>query len=208
MARMFRRGMLFAILPLAVAAAAPTAINSAEIAQIQAYLNGITTLKARFVQVAPNGALSQGTAWLDRPGRMRFQYDPPSPLLLVAGHGFVVYHDSSLDQTSNIPLGATPLGILLSDHIRLTGGDVTVTDFRNLPGEILMTVVWNSHPSDGGLTLVFATNPLSLRRWVVADATGQRTTVTLSDIQLGGKFDQNLFNYVNPDFFKNHQSNG
>jgi outer membrane lipoprotein-sorting protein len=205
---MFRRVLLSAILPLALATAAPTATNSAEIAQIQAYLNGITTLKAHFVQVAPNGALSQGTAWLDRPGRMRFQYDPPSPLLLVAGHGFVVFHDSSLDQTSNIPLGATPLGILLSDHIRLTSGDVTVTDLRNLPGEIVMTVVWNSRPSDGSLTLVFATDPLTLRQWVVTDATGQRTAVTLSDIQFGGKFDQSLFNFVNPDFFRNHQGNG
>ncbi len=205
---MFRRVLLFAIFPLALAAAAPTATNSAEIAQIQSYLNGITTLKAHFVQVAPNGALSQGTAWLDRPGRMRFQYDPPSPLLLVAGHGFVVFHDSSLDQTSNIPLGATPLGILLSDHIRLIGGDLTATDLRNLPGEIVMTVVWNSHPSDGSLTLVFATNPLTLRQWVVSDATGQRTAVTLSDIQFGGKFDQSLFNFVNPEFFRNHQGNG
>ena len=66
------------------------------------------TLKAHFLQVAPNGAISQGTAWLDRPGRMRFQYDPPSPLLLVAGHGLVVFHDKSLNQTSNIPLSAGP----------------------------------------------------------------------------------------------------
>ncbi len=205
---MLRRRFLLALMPLAIAAAAPTASNSSEIAEIQNYLNSITTLKAHFVQVAPNGAVTQGAAWLERPGRMRFQYDPPSPLLLVAGHGLVVFHDSSLDQTSNVPLGATPLGILLSDHIRLTGGDVTVTDLRNLPGQIMLTLVWNSHPSDGSLTLVFSTNPLTLRQWVVTDATTQRTTVTLSDIQLGGKFDQSLFEYINPHFFQNHQSNG
>lgn len=204
--RMLRR--LFLVLPvLSLVAAAPVG-TSTEIAQLQQYLNSITTLKAHFVQVAPNGAISQGTAWLDRPGRMRFQYDPPSPLLLVAGHGLFVFHDSSLDQTSNVPLGATPLGILLADNIRLTGGNVTVTDLRNLPGEIMATLVWNAHPTDGSLTLVFTTDPLTLRQWTVTDATTQRTTVTLSNIELGGKFDQDLFQFVNPQFFQNHQSNG
>jgi len=203
---MFRR--LFLVLPLLLLVAAAPAGNSAEIAQIQEYLNSITTLKAHFVQVAPNDAISQGTAWLERPGRMRFQYDPPSPLLLVAGHGLFVFHDSSLDQTSNLPLGATPLGILLADHIQLSGGDVTVTDLRKLPGEVLATLVWNAHPTDGSLTLVFTTDPMTLRQWTVTDATGQRTTVTLSNIELGEKFKQDLFEFINPQFFQNHQGNG
>ena len=62
-------------------------------ARITTYLDGLRTMKAHFLQVAPSGAITQGTVWLDRPGRMRFQYDPPSPLLLVAGHGLVVFHD-------------------------------------------------------------------------------------------------------------------
>ena len=88
----------------------PTPQDKADLGRIETYLDGLRTLKARFLQVAPNGALSQGTAWLERPGRMRFQYDPPSPFLLVAGHGLVVFHDRSLNQTSNIPIGRTPLG--------------------------------------------------------------------------------------------------
>lgn len=203
---MLRR--LFLILPLLSLLAAAPVGNSTEITQIQQYLNGITTLKAHFVQVAPNGAISQGTTWLDRPGRMQFQYDPPSPLLLVAGHGLFVFHDASLNQTSNIPLGATPLGILLADNVELTGGNVTVTDLRNLPGEVMTTLVWNAHPTDGSLTLVFTTDPLTLRQWTVTDATGQRTTVTLSNIELGGKFDQGLFRFINPQFYQYHQGNG
>src|SRR5579859_35045 len=92
-------------LPLLVALAPPlvasaqaqgvqlTAQDRADLARIEAYLNGLHTLKARFLQVAPDGATSQGTAWLQRPGRMRFQYEPPSPLLLVAGHGLFVFYD-------------------------------------------------------------------------------------------------------------------
>jgi outer membrane lipoprotein-sorting protein len=181
--------------------------DQATIARIQAYLNSIHTLKAHFIQVAPNGAIAQGTAWLDRPGRMRFQYDPPSPLLLVAGHGLVVFHDSSLDQTSNIPLRSTPLGILLADKVVLSG-DVTVTALRRLPGQIQVTLVRSANPSEGSLTLVFSDNPLALRQWMVTDAQGQRTTVTLTNIELGGNFDQSLFEFIDPRFFRNHQGNG
>lgn len=201
-----RRLTLAALVPLAFGvpmhprpaqaqAAATASADQAELARIQAYLNGLRTLKAHFVQVAPNGAISRGTAWLQRPGRMRFQYDPPSPLLLVAGHGLVVFHDSSLDQTSNIPLGFTPLGILLADHISLNG-DVRVTSLNRLPGEIELTLVRAARPTEGSLALVFTDNPLTLRQWTVTDAQGQRTTVTLTDIELGGTFDQRLFEYV------------
>jgi len=63
----------------------------ADIARVEAYMNGLHTLKSRFLQVAPDGSTAGGVAWVDRPGRMRFQYDPPSPLLLVAGHGLFFF---------------------------------------------------------------------------------------------------------------------
>jgi hypothetical protein len=142
MAAMRRRsflGLPFALALAGAARAAPvaaalTARDQADLNRIEAYLNGIHTLKARFLQVAPDGSTSEGTAWLDRPGRMRFQYDPPSPLLLVAGHSLFFFHDSQLDQTTNLPIGATPLGLLLADHITLTG-EVTVTGITRLPGQ-------------------------------------------------------------------------
>jgi outer membrane lipoprotein-sorting protein len=200
-------GMPVATQAAQVQAAAASPADQAEIARIQAYLNGLITLKAHFVQVAPNGAISQGTAWLERPGRMRFQYDPPSPLLLVAGHGLVVFYDASLGQTSNIPIGVTPLGILLADHISLSG-DVTVTGLNRLPGEIELTLVRTARPTEGGLTLVFTDNPLTLRQWTVTDAQAQRTTVTLTNTELGGTFDQSLFEFVDPRFFQGSHGNG
>lgn len=178
------------------AAAEPQAAQAIE--QVQQYLNSLRSLKAHFLQVAPNGAITQGTAWLERPGRMRFQYDPPTPLLLVAGHGFVLFSDSKLGQTSTIPVGQTPLGILLADHIALTGDGLTVTAVRQLPGQVQITVVRNAAPNEGSLTLIFATDPWTLRQWNVVDAQGQRTTVTLTDIQIGGRFDPSLFEPVAP----------
>ena len=206
MRRMNRRTFLWLYLVPLVADAAraqaqpayqPTPQDRADLGRIETYLDGLRTLKAHFLQVAPNGAISQGTAWLERPGRMRFQYDPPSPLLLVAGHGLVVFHDSSVDQTSNIPIGRTPLGILLADHVRLQG-DVTVTAMQHLPGQIQVSLVRTASPGDGTLTLIFADNPLTLRQWTVLDAQRQETHVTLYNVETGGKFDPKLFEYIDP----------
>ena len=192
-----------AILPLSRSASAaqgttPAQLTPAEqetLDQIAAYLNSLTSLKAKFLQIAPDGSVSQGLAWMERPGRMRFQYDPPSPYLLVAGHGLLVFHDSSLNQTTNILLSSTPLGVLLSPHIEFSGA-VTVTDFQQLPGEIDLTLVRTASPGAGSLTLVFSTNPLQLRQWAVRDAQDKVTRVTLYDVELGGRFPDHLFTYV------------
>lgn len=178
-----------------------TAQDHADLARIEASLNALHTLKARFLQVAPNGATSGGIAWLDRPGRMRFQYDPPSPLLLVAGHSLLVYYDRELKQTTNIPLDSTPLGLLLRDNLKLAG-DVTVTGIERVPGQIQVTMVRTSSPGDGSLTLVFADNPLALRQWVVIDSQRQETRVSLFNVELGGTFDPDMFTFIDPKFIR------
>lgn len=180
-----------------------SAQDRADIARVETYLNSIRTLHSRFLQVAPSGATSEGQAWLERPGRMRFQYDPPSPFLLVGGHGLLVFNDSQLKQTSNIPLGQTPLGILLQDNLRLSGA-VTVSRVVRLPGQLQVTLYRTASPQDGSLTLVFADNPLALRSWVTTDAQRQETRVTLYNAQLGGSFDQKLFEFIDPRFFQNN----
>jgi outer membrane lipoprotein-sorting protein len=200
-------GLLPALLPAAAhaqARAAPlTATDQADVARIQAYLNSIRALHARFLQVAPDGRTSEGQAWLERPGRMRFQYDPPSPFLLVAGNGLVVFHDSELQQTSNVPIGSTPLGILLADQVVLSGA-VTVTAFQRLPGQLQVSLQRTASPQEGTLTLIFADPPLTLRQWIVTDAQNKQTTVTLYDVQLGGHFDPKLFQFIDPRFFQNN----
>ncbi len=177
----------------------PTPQDQADLARVESYLDGLRSMKARFLQVAPDGAITRGVVWLERPGRMRFQYDPPSPLLLVAGHGLVVFYDASVNQTSNFPISSTPLGILLSDHVKL-GGGVTVTGMQRMPGQLQVSLVRTASPGDGTLTLVFADNPLVLRQWTVVDAQRRETRVTLYDAQLGGNFDSQLFEFIDPRF--------
>jgi outer membrane lipoprotein-sorting protein len=209
---MKRRALLAAFLLLAPPLAAqprfqPTPQDRADLARIEAYLNGLRSLKANFVQVAPDGSLSAGNAWLARPGRMRFEYFPPSPILLVAGNGLVVFHDRQLQQTSNIFLSQTPLGILLAERVRLSG-DLTVLGLKRAPGALEVTVTRTDSPGEGSLTLYFTDNPLELRQWVVLDAQRNETRVTLSNIQTGGSFDAKLFEFIDPRTMQNDPTRG
>ena len=205
---MKRRTLLLSTLLLPLSAPARAQLRSAvltpqdraDIARVETYLNGVRTLHSRFLQIAPSGATSEGQAWLQRPGRLRFQYDPPSPFLLVGGHGLLVFNDRQLRQTSNIPLGSTPLGLLLEDNLRLSG-DVTVTGLVRQPGGLQVSLVRTKTPADGTLTLIFADVPLALRQWTVIDAQRQETRVTLYNVELGGAFDQSLFTFIDPRFF-------
>ena len=135
---------------------------------------------------------------------MRFQYDPPAPFLLVGGHGLLVFNDSQLRQTSNIPLDQTPLGLLLQDNLKLVGGGITVSRVVRLPGQLQVTLARTASPQDGSLTLIFADNPLTLRSWITTDAQRHETRVTLYNAQLGGTFDQSLFTFIDPRFFQNN----
>ena len=196
-------GLLF---PFA-AHAQSTPQDRTDLARVETYLNSLRNLHSRFLQVAPNGATSEGQAWLSRPGRLRFQYDPPSPFLLVGGSGLLVFYDAKLKQTSNIPLDSTPLGILLQDNLRLSG-EVTVTKVARPPGQLQVSLVRTRSPQDGTLTLIFADQPLALRQWVVLDAQRQETRVTLYNVEMGGTFDPKLFQFIDPKFFQNPSNGG
>lgn len=193
---------LFSALTLSLPAFAqkPMALtpqDRADLARIEVYLNGLRTLKARFLQVSPDGGTTEGNAWLQRPGRMRFEYDKPSPFLLVAGFGSAVFYDSQLNQTTSVPLSTTPLGILLGDDFKLSG-DITVVGINRLPGQIQVTTIRTASPGDGSLTLVFSDAPLALRQWAVMDAQRQETRVSLFAIELGGSFPQRMFEFNDP----------
>lgn len=186
--------------------AAFTPQQNADLARCVAYLNAMRTLKARFLQVGPDGRTSEGTAWIQRPGKLRFQYDPPSPLLLVAGFGVGFFHDSQLGQTTNFPISSTPLSILLADNITLAG-DVTVNGVTRLDGQIQVSVVRTASPGDGSLVMIFTDQPLSLRQWSVIDAQRRETRVTLYNVQLGGSFDNKLFEFADPSLQAPSQDN-
>lgn len=182
---------------LATAAPVPAVLTAQDTLQLQriaAYLNGIRTMTARFQQIANNGAASTGQLWVARPGRMRFEYQPPNPITLLADSVSVYYWDKQLNQTSKYELRSTPAWFFLRDPVSF-GADVIVTRFEQAGAVSRVTVVESAQPDSGSLTLVFSENPLSLRQWIVVDQQAKTTTVSLSAVQFGMALDPTMFQY-------------
>lgn len=173
--------------------------TSEPIARVEAYLNSIGTLHSSFVQINPDGGQVTGELYYARPDKMRLEYDPPSGIVIVADQWQVLYHDRRLKQESRLLTGQTPLGFLLNDEIELDG-DVTVTNFEEAGGELRITLVRTDEPSQGSITLVFAEQPLELRRWTVVDAQGLPTHVVLDGVETGVPLDEELFVFRNRRF--------
>lgn len=190
--------------PLPAGAAAPsvrpaalTPEQQADLQHIQDYLNGIRTLASRFQQYSGDGGVAEGQLYLSRPGRMRFEYDPPVPILLVADGRDIHYYDKEIQQVSDLRVNDTPAGFLLRDTITLAG-DVTVTRFEHHPGVMLVTVLETKEPGQGSVTLVLDDKPLQLRQWTVVDPQQKAVTITLTDPHYGAAIDPKLFYWTDP----------
>lgn len=194
--------LLHAPQPANAAAAPPPAAqlssqDQAELQKIAHYLEGIHTATAKFDQAVASGGDATGYLWLARPGKMRFQYDPPNELLLFADSFYVYSWDPDLKQMTKVGLKSTPAWFLLREPISFTDG-VTVTRFEHSGNTVRVTVVQTAEPDAGSLTMIFTENPPVLRQWTVVDQQGRVTTVALSQLQYGMALDPKLFQYQDP----------
>lgn len=180
--------------PAAAETVAPklSAKDEAILTRVETYLNGIRSFKSRFIQVSQNGGIAEGNIFIQRPGKMRIEYKPPVPILVVATGKLLILYDRELDQTTHLPLGTSPAAFLLEDNVELRE-KVNVTKVRSAEGRIHVSVVERKSPDKGELHLTFLDNPLKLREWVVVDAQRQQTKVVLIDPQEGVKLDPSLF---------------
>lgn len=183
--------LAFSLGPVAGLVASPAraevvtgAASAPELQRVETYLNGLRTLRAQFLQVAPDGATSRGTFLLSRPGRMRIQFDPPVDNFIVADGTFVYFWDAEMKEQSNAPIGSTLADFLLRPDIRLSG-DITVAGVTREAGILEVTVTQTKDPGLGRLTLVFEDKPFQLRKWRVVDAQGLTTEVALSAVETG-----------------------
>lgn len=171
--------------------------DKADIAKIEHYINSITTLKAKFLQVAPNGVTNEGMIYLSRPGKLRVEYAPPSPILIVGTGHWLIYHDSDLEQTSYESLSDNLAGVLVAENVKFSG-KITVTGLTRSRGVIRIIMVMTEDPGAGSLTLTLATTPMKLRQWSVTDPNGQITQVALFNHSFGIKLDKKLFEFTEP----------
>jgi outer membrane lipoprotein-sorting protein len=171
--------------------------DNATILRLQDYLSGLSSIVSDFTQVAPDVTLTGGKFFLQRPGKMRWQYNQPTPILMVSNGSELVYYDYELEQVSHIPMDSTMIGFLAQDKIRFDN-KVGIISLSHTPGVIRIEVSQRKKPDDGQLLLEFSDNPLQLRNMVVTDATHQVTTVSLNNARFGVKLDPELFIFRDP----------
>ena len=174
-----------------------TSDESADIRRIEDYLNGITTMRAKFTQINPDGTSAHGTLYIQRPGLLRFDYAPPESYLIVANGVWFIYVDRELQHASHIPLRQTLAWYLVRDPISLSDG-VSITRFERGPGTMRVSFVETDDPDAGAVTFAFSDRPLELKSWSITDSQRQNTRVTIDSPQFGLTLDRELFRFVAP----------
>jgi outer membrane lipoprotein-sorting protein len=180
-----------AALPLATPAFAtskPLSLN-----EISNYLNKLLSAKGAFTQVNPDGTLSKGTFYIKRPGRMRFEYEPPNDALVIAGQSkLAIFDNRSNAGPQQYPLYKTPLHIILKKNVNLnTSGMITAHQHDGTSTSI--TAQDPEHPNYGNVKLVFTDQPTELRQWIITDESGQKTTVILGKLDKKTRLPGRLF---------------
>lgn len=185
--------LAFALLSPVAAAAQKLPLND-----ISAYLNQLQTAKGDFTQINDDGSISTGTIYIKRPGKVRFEYNPPESALVVAGANTVVIYDKKSNQPAeSYPLSRTPLSIILAKQVDLGRANM-VTGHSYDGTATVVTAQDPENPQYGNIQLKFTGNPVELRQWIINDGNGSVTTVVLGDLQKGGSLPNSLFDTGSP----------
>ena len=191
---MNRRTALMLAPLAALAFGLPARAEIIPLSELSAYLNRLTTAEAEFTQVNADGSTSQGKLFIKRPGRVRFEYAPPDRSLVMAGGGQVAIFDAKSNQPpEQYPLRRTPLNLILARNVDLGAAKMVVGHYE---AQDTTRVVAQDpeHPEYGTIELVFTRDPITLAQWIITDDLGNRTTVMLERMVLGGDLPASLFN--------------
>lgn len=192
---MNRRSLILSSLALtALALPGRAAAQAIPLAELSRYFNGFATAQAQFTQVNPDGSLTTGRLSIHRPGRMRFEYDPPDRSLVIAAGGQVaVFDPRSNTGATQYPLSRTPLNLILAPRVDLTQARMVVAH-RVEENTTVVVAQDPDNPEYGTLRMVFTANPTELRQWKVTDDAGRETTVILGEMTTGMSLSSRLFN--------------
>lgn len=189
--------ILYIVLSVALAIwAGAVSAQQLSLGQMSQYLNQLQTAQGGFTQINQDGTLSTGQIYIKRPGRIRFEYNPPNDALVVAGGGqLAVFDPRSNVGPDRYPLNQTPLGIILEANVDL-GRERMVTNTTSDGTSTTITAQDPDNPQYGNIKLVFTANPTELRQWIITDEFGTETTVILNDLVAGGSIRDIRFNIV------------
>ena len=166
--------------------------------QAQAYLQALTSAQGTFVETGPGGQRREGRFYLQRPGKMRFEYTSPAGLLVVSDGYNVKRYDPRLNNFQQVPLGRTPLSTFLARNVRLDQGVRIDRVTRMSSGAFAITARDSGRPNDGAVVLAFAGDPMRLHEWTITDAQGARTRTQLTALQPASNLASSLFQLRDP----------
>lgn len=200
-----RRNLGLGLAALAALAALPasaqttlSAEDRATLARAQGYLQALTSYQGTFVEIGSGGQRREGRFWLQRPGRMRFEYTSPAGLLVVSDGYNVKRYDPRLNVFRQVPLSQTPLSTFLARNVRLDQGVRIDRVTRSPGGGYTITARDQRRPNDGAVTLVFGGNPVRLMEWSIVDAQGSGTRTQLTTLTPASNLTPALFRLVDP----------
>lgn len=173
------------------ASTAPAAADNNKAQEIANHFASIKTMMGDFVQFGPHGDQSGGKFYIERPGKVRFNYDSPSPMRVISDGRSLVVGNMKLGTWDQYPLSKTPLALLLGDKIDLTGSMV-----RNIKQEPdLVTIVLGDKTIFGDSTITMMFDPATddLRQWTIKDAQGKETSVMIYNVKAGVQFADSVF---------------
>ena len=184
-----------------LALALPASADKLSLSAISSYLNTLRTAEAEFTQINDDGTISTGRILIKRPGRIRFEYNPPEKSLVLASSNAVYVIDLKSNQPpATYPLGRTPLSIILADNVNL--GRAKMVTGHKYDGKATTVVAQDpEHPEYGNIELKFTGPKPQLRQWII-NSEGSRTTVILGDLKTGGAIKNSVFR-VDPYLPKN-----
>ncbi len=166
-----------------------------DLERVSTYLNELGHLAGRFIQISDTGGgIAEGDFYMSERTRLRFEYDAPVPLIFISDGTFVGIANSELETTSQYPIRATPLRVLLRREVDLAA-DANVTAVERVPGQLRIVATEDSGIAQGELTLVFSDPGLELRQWVIVDAQGHRTTIALREVREVDELPRELFRF-------------
>lgn len=182
-----------AVPPVAPAARQFAPPEEADLQRASSYLNSLQSVEGNFLQLSNDGRTAKGTFYLKKPGRIRFEYDKPNPVLIVADGTTVAVQNSQLHTTDRYPIGSTPLRLLLT-NVDLAK-DPHVVSVQHQPGALEVTAEEKNGPATGRMTMYFADtgNTLQLSHWDVVDARGAHTTLSVSGLHTVSDLPPQLF---------------
>ena len=162
------------------------------LSQMRSALSSARTANGNFVQTNADGSVTTGTFALNRPGRMRFDYDDPTPILIVSNGTTVAMEDSELETVDRVPIGSTPLGLILSTDLGFDD-DVDVLNVMRNEDRVGVRVSDATGELEGTLTMVFDAQNYDLLGWLAIDGNLQTTVVDLVDVETNVRVDPRLF---------------